>query len=179
MSITSSDLEHQLTRFGLGRVAVLRKTLAALTPPHVSAALALAIGSRESGLTNIVGDQGHGRGVFQQDDRFQVAFLRSTRGCRSGTYVASFDSALPAGRVPTLSAGCRRMIEIIEANVAQAIAAGVPDGHRLQVAVAGYNAGFGGALAGWRAKRNPDLNTTGGDYSRDVLARAALVAGML
>jgi len=31
MSITSSDLEHQLTRFGLGRVAVLRKTLAALT----------------------------------------------------------------------------------------------------------------------------------------------------
>jgi len=108
-----------------------------------------------------------------------VDFLKSTRGCTSGTYVASFDSALPAGRVPTLSAGCRRMIEIIEANVGQAIDAGVPDGHRLQVAVAGYNAGFGGALAGWRAKRNPDLNTTGGDYSRDVLARAALVAGML
>jgi hypothetical protein len=179
MSIDRSDLERQVVRFGHGRIAVLRKTLAALTPPHVSAALALAIGSRETGLMNIVGDHGHGRGVFQQDDRFQVDFLRSTRGCKSGTYVASFDSALPAGRVPTLSAGCRRMIEIIEANVAQAINAGVPDGHRLQVAVAGYNAGFGGALAGWREKRDPDLNTTGKDYSRDVLARAALVAGML
>jgi hypothetical protein len=179
MRVTSSDLEHQLGRFGAGRVAVMRKALAALSSPHVSTALALAIGSRETGLMNIVGDQGHGRGVFQQDDRFQGDFLSSTRGCRSGTYVASFPSALPKGRVPTLSAGCRRMVEIIEANVAQAIRSGVPRGHRLQLAVAAYNAGFGGAMAGWNARRDPDARTAGGDYSHDVLARASIVARLL
>jgi hypothetical protein len=178
MNVTSTDLERQVTRFGSARVAVLHKTLVAMQAPHVSPALVLAIGSRESDLRNIVGADGHGRGVFQQDDRFQQAFLNSTRGCRQGTYVAAFASALPKGRVPTLSAGCRNMVETIEANVALAIKWGIPNGHRVRFALAAYSAGPGGAMIGWRDHHDADRRTAGGDYSADVMERAAILRDM-
>ena len=175
---TTTDLERELTRFGPARVAVLHKTLRAVQAPHVSPVLVLAIGSRESGLRNIVGEDGHGRGVFQQDDRFQGAFLNSTRGCRPGTYVPAFASALPKGRVPTLAAGCRHLVETLEANVVLAIRWGIPNGHRLRFALAAYSAGPGGAMIGWRDHHDADRRTAGGDYSEDVMERAAALRGM-
>jgi hypothetical protein len=178
MNITEDQLEAQVKRFGEHRRAAIQKALAGLGAKHVSRALALAIGSRETNLQNIVGDGGHGRGVFQQDDRFQREFLVAAAGCPSGSYRPTWSSALPAGRVPTLSAGCRRMAQIIESNVAFAIHSGIPKGHRLRFAVAAYNAGAGGALKGWQAKRNVDMNTAGGDYSHDVFARLDVIREM-
>jgi hypothetical protein len=179
MNVTSADLEHQLNRFGSARVAVVDKTLLAVQAPHVSPALVLAVGSRESTLRNVVAGDGHGRGVFQHDDRFQQAFLNTTRGCRHGSYVAAFTSSLPKGRVPTLAAGCRQTVETIEANVALAIRWGIPNGHRLRFALAAYSAGPGGAMLGWRDHHDADRRTPGGDYSEDVMERAAVLRDLL
>jgi hypothetical protein len=171
MNISESDLEAQVARFGRHKREVIRRVLAALGTKHVSEALALAIGSRETNLANIVGDGGHGRGVFQQDDRFQRAFLAGTRGCASGSYRPAFPNALAPGRVPTLSAGCQRMAAILESNVKLAIRAGIPNGHRLRFAVAAYNGGAGNALQGWQQFHDVDRLTTGHDYSQDVFGR--------
>jgi hypothetical protein len=50
---------------------------AAAKAPHVDRALVEALASRETNMRNIVGDGGHGRGMFQADDRYQEAWLRS------------------------------------------------------------------------------------------------------
>lgn len=138
--------------------------------PHVSYSLAVAIADRESNCKNIVGDRGHGRGMFQLDDRYQRDFLATHRGCKSGSSVPIYKNALAKGRVPTVYAGATQMCRIIESNIAQAKRAGVPHGHRLRVAISGYNAGLQGALAGYR-RGNSDVNTTGHDYAKDVFKR--------
>jgi hypothetical protein len=170
MNITERQLRGQYKGLSWGKRNALRK--AAASSPHVDYALLCAIASRETNMRNIVGDGGHGRGMFQMDDRFQQAFLSSTRGCRNGGTVPIYRSAMAKGRVPMISAGARRCVEIIEANIAQAKDRGIPNGHRLHAAVSAYNAGMGGAMKGWHASRDPDAETAGGDYGRDVLERA-------
>ena len=174
MNITESDLEAEIERFGHRRRQVIRRVLAGLET-HVPHGLALAIGSRETNLANIVGDAGHGRGVFQQDDRFQRAFLARTPGCASGSYRATFADALGPGRVPTLAAGCRRMARIVDSNVALAVHFGIPRRPQLRFAVAAYNGGAGNALKGWHEFRDVDRFTTGHDYSEDVFARWSVI----
>jgi hypothetical protein len=61
---------------------------------------------------------------------------------------------------------------MLEAGVIEAARAGVPFGSRVRVAVAGYNAGMHAAITAWKKTGNPDVATTGGDYSADVLERA-------
>ena len=141
---------------------------------HISGVLLLAMAHRESNMRNIVGDGGHGRGMMQIDDRFHATWLSEHKGCRSGSFDATFDSALPAGRVPSLVAGVKKACELLNQNIAFAKANGVPDGKRLRFAVAAYNAGPGNALKGFQAG-DVDKLTTGGDYSRDVLAHRAEV----
>ena len=141
---------------------------------HINPVLLLAMAHRESGMRNIVGDAGHGRGIMQIDDRFHADWLREHKGCRSGSFDATFDSALPAGRAPSLVAGVTKACELLNQNIAFAKSNGVPDGKRLRFAVAAYNAGAGNALKGFRAG-DVDKLTTGGDYSRDVLAHRAEV----
>ena len=180
MNITETHLEAEVKHFGHHRRDTLRKALASLkaAEPRPALKYSLAIGSRETNLQNLVGDGGHGRGVFQQDDRFQREFLAATRGCPSGSYRSTWWSALPAGRVPTLTAGCKRMAAIIESNVDFAVRSGIPKGHRLRFAVAAYNAGAGGALRGWQEARDVDRHTAGLDYSQDVFERLAVVREM-
>lgn len=170
MNITTVDLRRQRDRLNNRDHQALRD--AVIDAPHVDLALILAIASRESGMRNIVGDGGHGRGFFQQDDRYQQAFLRAVRGCKPGTNTAVFPTALPKGRVPTIAAGARRCVAMLEQNVTEAKRLGIPDGERTRFALAAYNAGVGGALSGWQSDRNPDKHTAGGDYGEDVLARA-------
>ena len=141
---------------------------------HISGVLLLAMAHRESAMRNIVGDHGHGRGIMQIDDRFHQDWLREHKGCQSGSFKATFESALPAGRVPSLVAGVTKACELLDQNLGFAKSHGVPDGLRLRFAVAAYNAGAGGALEGFRAG-DVDKLTTGADYSRDVLAHRAEV----
>lgn len=173
MNITVAQLQRQ--RYALPRTwrAAIRAVAAMPSTPHVDYYLLLAVMSRETGMRNIVGDGGHGRGGWQLDDRYQGTFLASTPGCKQGTSTPRYRSAASVGLVPTVTAGARRCAMILEANIVETGRAGVPFGHRLQVAVSAWNAGMGGAMEGWRNLHNSDALTTGHDYAADVLARAS------
>lgn len=170
------DDREALRGFGKGRAGVVRNIARAGQRPDLfTAAVLLAVGLRETYLQNIVGDYGHGRGVFQQDDRWQAEWLGDHRGCKSGTWRTVYESALPAGRVPSLSAGCRRTRELLEQNVAFGNAHGVAAKDLRRFAIASYNAGPGNALLGYH-EGDVDRYTAGGDYSEDVLERRLPVA---
>jgi hypothetical protein len=143
--------------------------------PHVDRALLEALMSRETNMRNITGDGGHGRGIVQADDRFQEAFLRSVKGCDSGTNDPKYRSAWPKGLVPTIAAGAIFATRTLEANVGECIREGVHDGDRLFVAVAGYNRGLHGAILAYKqgGGRAADAGTANGNYATDVLERAA------
>jgi|tagenome__1003787_1003787.scaffolds.fasta_scaffold19945819_1 hypothetical protein len=170
MNITKAALEHELEAFGEHRIRVVAELAHEGAPDGIGPTLLLAMGSRESDLRNIVGDHGHGRGWLQIDDRFHGPWLQSHAGCESGKFNATFASALPAGRVPTLTASTLKAIEMLRANAAFGRSQGVPEDDLIRFACAAYNAGPGGALKGFR-EGDIDAHTTGGDYSADVLER--------
>jgi hypothetical protein len=126
-------------------------------------------------MRNITGDGGHGRGIVQADDRYQEAFLRGTKGCRSGESTPIYESAWPKGRVPTIGAGAAFAVRTLEANVAECKREGVHDGDRLFVAVAGYNRGLHGAIMAYKqgGRHKAEAGTANGNYATDVLERAA------
>jgi hypothetical protein len=136
------------------------------------------MGSRETNLENIVGDGGHGRGWLQIDDRFVATWLSRHAGCRNGTWRPKFASALPGGRVPTLTHSTLQAIEILHGNVAFAASRKVPPGERMRFAIAAYNAGAGNAIHALSAG-DVDAKTAHSDYSADVLARRDVVARYL
>jgi hypothetical protein len=180
MNITKEQLESELEAFGHQRIEIVAELAHNGPPDHIGPALMLAIGSRESHLRNIVGDHGHGRGWLQIDDRFHPGFLSTHRGCESGSFKAKFASALPKDRVPTLTAATLFAVQLLRDNMQFARQHGVPKQQVLRFAVAAYNAGAGGALAGHQAG-DVDRKTAAPtrDYSADVLARAAVVGGFL
>lgn len=120
------------------------------------AGILTAVASRETGMKDIVGDAGHGRGVFQIDDRSHRAWLASHGAADGGT--------------PDVSAAATYAAGLVRSALDAAQAQGVPDSDRLKIALSAYNAGFTAAL---RAYRNGDSDavTTGKDYGRDVLQR--------
>ena len=120
----------------------------------------LAIASRETNMRNINGDGGHGRGVFQIDDRYHQGFLSKH------------------GSPPPVAEAAMYAAKLIADNMQYAKEQGVPAKDRMRVAVAGYNAGMGGAMAGYRAGA-VDSRTTGDDYSSDVFARRKTIATFL
>lgn len=147
-----ADLERA-RRDGLVQACVAAEQSAAL--PR---GLLLAVASRESGCRNIVGDHGHGRGVFQIDDRLHADWLR-----RQG--------ALAQGAVPSPAAGARHAAGLLAANLAEGEARVLVGRRRLKFALSAYNAGVVGAEAGLSAQGDSDAETTGADYGADVLRR--------
>lgn len=170
MTILTSDLRLQRHRLGRAGQAQLRFALAYTRSVHLNLRMLEAVASRETGMLNILGDGGHGRGAFQLDDRYQEHFLRTHVGCRPYTNVPVYASAWPKGRVPTLFAGTVHCVRILEANVAEAKRLGVAVGKRMEFAFAAYNAGVGGAARGWR-EGDVDKYTANGNYSADVIDR--------
>jgi len=178
MNITETQLAAQLDAFGEHRIEIVTELAHQGSPDAIGPALLLALGSRESFLRNIVGDAGHGRGWLQIDDRFHRPFLSTHRGCDNGSWDPTHPTALPRGRVPSLTAATLYAIELLHDNMKVARNNGVPAGQVLRFAVAAYNAGAGGALQGFRAG-DVDRETTGEDFSRDVLSRKAAVGRYL
>jgi uncharacterized protein YfiM (DUF2279 family) len=127
------------------------------------AGLLLAIASRETNVEDIVGDGGHGRGLFQIDDRAH------------GDWLAQHQAAA-SGALPPLEPAAEYAATLLDQNLAFARKNGVGEAQLLRFAVSAYNAGCGGALAGHRGG-DSDKRTTGGDYARDVLERLAAIQG--
>jgi hypothetical protein len=120
-------------------------------------ALMLAVASRETGCRDIVGDFGHGRGVFQIDDRFHHDWLDR------------HDAAAP-GKVPPLKAAAELAATLLAGGLGAAHKQALTGEAAVKFAAAAYNAGLGGALDGLR-RGNPDLATTGRNYGADVVRR--------
>ena len=123
----------------------------------------LAIASRETNMQDIVGDGGHGRGLFQIDDRFH------------GDWLAKH-GAPGAGTTPRIKDAADYAAAMLASNVAYAQKKKVGEDQQVRFAASAYNAGCGGAFSGFQAG-NCDLKTTGGDYGSDVLERLAAIQG--
>jgi len=178
VNITEAQLAGQLRAFGNRRLDMVFDLAHGGEDDGIGAALLLAIASRETNMRNIAGENGHGRGWLQLDDRLHLAFLATHRGCDSGSFTPAHPSAAPKGRCPTLTAGTIYAIGLLRANLRFARANGVAEATALRFAVAAWDAGRGGALAGFR-EGDVDGRTTGRDYSRDVLGRTAAIAQIL
>jgi hypothetical protein len=178
MRITEAQLESQLDSFGPEKIRIVAELSHQGPPDGIGPALVLGMGSRETNLENIVGDGGHGRGWLQIDDRFFAAWLDRHAGCANGTWRPRFASALPGGRVPTLTHSTLQAIEILRSNVAFAASRNVAAGERMRFAVAAYNSGAGNAIHGLGAG-DVDAHTAHGDYSSDVFERRDVVARYL
>lgn len=115
--------------------------------------LLFALGSRETNLQNIVGDSGHGRGIWQRDDRsWPIPADYMTRPLLQAT---------DAGALLMSHFAAFR-----NTNPAVAWRAGI----------CAYNAGRTGVQRALAAGRTPDSATTNGDYGSDVLERWSYLA---
>src|ERR1043165_5084855 len=123
--------------------------------------LLLAVASRETDMEGVVGDKGHGRGLFQIDDRSHADWLAAP-------------GAPGPGLTPRLHDAAAFAASMLASNLIFAEQHGVPAPDRLRFACSAYNAGPGGALDGQRSG-DCDRKTTGGDYGRDVLDRLGAI----
>lgn len=181
MNISTSELTAQVKHLKEhGQISLIEASLKdARAHPAVTVSLGVAIGSRETNCTNIVGDFGHGRGMFQVDDRSWAPWLKAHAGCRSGSFVPDGKAtALDAGHCPTVGSGAVKMALILTEGIVYAKQHGVPDGQRVHFAVSAYNAGLGGAMFGFQ-HGDSDRQTTGHDYADDVLERMHALAHII
>lgn len=133
--------------------------------------VAIAIGSRETNLENILGDRGNGHGIMQIDKRYFPHW------CESGAWRDVRQSIMKGCAVLGQKV---RAIETLQGRhlhlmkVGEFIApSGLTKDEIMRLAIASYNAGEAWALYG-ATEGDPDLHTTGADYSEDVMARAAI-----
>jgi hypothetical protein len=109
-----------------------------------------AVGSRETNLRNVVGDGGHGHGVWQLDNR-------------SHAIPPGFDAD-----VPLQCATAARMLAGLLAHF----------GGNERAALAAYNAGAGTVDYNLSNHLDIDSGTAGGDYSADTLQRRLALLDM-
>lgn len=127
---------------------------------ELPAAVIAGVGSRESGWGIYLtprgpagtGDSGHGHGLMQIDDRYHE-FARSGEW-QNATANIAYGAEL-------LRQYIDRMEDYSRGGLMQ-----------LRAGLAAYNGGPGDVRRALRFGRDPDTETTGGDYSRDVLSRA-------
>jgi hypothetical protein len=105
-----------------------------------------------------LGDGGHGHGPMQIDDR---SFPDWCSRWRAG----ELDVA------DGIEQGCEVLASKL-AEVARLAASALPVQLWLQAGIAAYNCGSGRAVRALAKGADPDLCTTGSDYSKDVLAQA-------
>lgn len=124
------------------------------------------LGLRESGLGTCAGyapkgplgwgDQGHAFGLFQIDKRFHAPFL-----------------ATPASQ--TVEGQARYALALLQGNAASLghLVPGLAPARALEATLCGYNASLTRVVNLVRSGQDPNLATTGKDYGRWVVAKAA------
>src|SRR5262245_24383925 len=111
MNIKVDQLAEQVRRArACGWAPIMRK---AEQRHNLPAGLLLAVASRETDMEDIVGDKGHGRGLFQIDDRFH------------GDWLAAH-GAPGAATTPRVKDAADFAASMLESNLAFAQQQGVP-----------------------------------------------------
>jgi hypothetical protein len=176
--LSYSYVSDCLKRLGQYRVQAADE-LGAEADDGISGALLLSLGLRESGLRNINNAANTDHGVFQISEVYHGTWLKGQPGCPVGYWRAQAGhTAVEDGYAPRYTPALNYALEILHDAQDYARAKGVPEGERVRFAVAAYNAGVGGALAGYRAG-DVDRYTTGHDYSAWVLKHRSLVQKFL
>ena len=127
-----------------------------------------AIASRETNCRNILGDvvhgEAHGVGIIQIDIQHPIA--RKARD--NGTWKTNPDPLIDFGA------------KILEDNIKRARQKfpSLDARQRMKIAASGYNCGMGNAIKG-ENQGDSDKFTTGRDYGRDVMARAAIFEALI
>jgi hypothetical protein len=138
----------------------------------------LGIASRESNIQQILGDGGHGHGIMQIDDRFYSDFINSGAWKQPDANIREGATILE-NTLKTISASQGKMLTITISNKKiNFIGKPLNQQELLQTAIAGYNAG-GRAYYYMSLSGNPDIPTTGGNYSKDVLDRASIFKALV
>ncbi len=168
-TFTQTQVDAALRRLGNYRVEVAQEVAAEGPADAFSGATLLSVGLRETGLLNINNEADTDHGCFQVSEKFHATWLLSQPGCLEGTWTAiAGHSALEDGFCPRYTPACIYALQILKENYAVGVAKNVLPESLLRFSLAAYNAGVGGALAGYR-EGDVDKYTTGGDYSLWVL----------
>lgn len=122
-------------------------------------ALLLGIASRETNMSNVIGDGGHGYSLMQIDNR-------------------SFPEWCASEKWKDVHEAIRMGASVLRSKYSRATVRKIDKANLLRVAVASYNAGDH-AIDDYLRTGNPDRRTTGHDYSRDVLARTEIFRSFL
>lgn len=182
---TNAEVGHSLAVFGNYRVLRCQQLCErAENFPHPSTLMAL--GLRETGLANIDGGAVKGpngewvrsftdRGCFQIAESEAEDWLKSVPGCPEGQWSPKTGhNALEAHYAPRFTDAAEYTIREFHEHRTQALKAGVSAIDIERFCIAAHNAGFSGALAGYR-NGNVDENTALGDYSKWVQKYAGVI----
>lgn len=190
--LTQKSVDDAIARLGNYRVRRIQKVALEGEPDGISGALLLAFGLRETGLQNIIGglrrdEEGHwipetdparqDVGVFQISRIYHSAALRLLPGVVNGTWgpCIPFATAADAGMVPRFEDSLQFTLRMMHEHMAMAEDAGVKNlSGRVDIAIAAHNAGFAGALRGFR-EGSVDKYTTQQDYVTWVKAHRTKV----
>lgn len=181
---TYAEVGHSLAVFGNYRVLRSQQLCDQNGHfPHPSTIMAL--GLRETGLTNVCGGAVKKEGVWVRSftDRgcFQIAeseaeaWLKSVPGCPEGQWSPKEGhNALEAHFCPRFSDALQYTLREFHEHRGEAKVSGVKEADLERFCVAAHNAGFTGALNGYH-EGDVDQNTALGDYSAWVMKYAGVI----
>lgn len=158
--------------------------------------LIFALGDRETNWGQTIGgpagtgDNGHGHGLMQIDDRSWASWLQANDWTDPYTNISKGVEILKGNisffskksSVASLTDGTRVYLGPSSAAKRGVLVGNYPDPRPLsgmslwQAAIAAYNTGAGNVLRNLAAGRPAEFTTTGGDYTSDVVARATTAA---
>lgn len=183
---TATEVGHALEQLGNYRVRRAQE-LVHLAKSPVAASEVLGLGLRENGLKNRSGGAIYvggkwiasytDRGWTQISDQFpeNAAWLKSVPGCPDGSWdPAPGHNAYEPRFNPRFTDATNYTLTMMRRNYNQAAGDGVKDADRVRFVIAAHNAGYAGALRGYR-EGNVDAHTTLGDYSKWVLKYASII----
>jgi hypothetical protein len=161
-NVTPQQLKTQIDGAKQGGLAAA--CLAAERKRKLPPGLLLAIASRETNCVNKLGDGGHGRGVFQIDDRAHRDWIDKHAG---------------PGGLPGIPVSAAFAASILGSGLAAAKRLKLKGDAAIKFGAAAYNAGEGGATKALREHGDPDRGTAHGNYGDDVITRLHLIQAWL
>jgi hypothetical protein len=197
-NLSYSTVAFCIKRFGPYRTKRTQAVAAQGEPDGIAGKHLIALGLRETNLTNVNGGaiwaDGEWKrppwfeqdaGVFQISRKHNAGALKLMPGVQEGTWQpVCFDAsgdprtAYEAGLVPRFEESLQYTVGRLGAAQKYGRNNGVPESVLPRFSIAAHNAGFGGALAGYR-DGDVDLYTTYGDYSAWIWRHSKLVSRWL
>ena len=170
---TKSDLQRQFQSAKTkGWLSYFQK---AAKDYEFAPALVLGIASRETNMRSIVGDGGHGYGIMQIDDRSYPDWCHSG-GWKDVNACIQKGALVLDGKREQIRSGEGKSLKIGGATFRGA--SNLSDGDLSRVSYAAYNCGLW-AFYYFSKEGDPDVKSTGHDYSADVLKRTEIFASLL